>query len=194
MTAPVDVVQSDRDAAADYGLRMHTMTAHDREKVRKGLWDETEEVQWHARHRLTSAPSSDVTLREALERLVGEDAIYLTGEEHDDDWAGGDMEARVRDIKFAREALRTPSAQPADRAGETLTIPKLHPVYAEEHPLLSPILDKRRQAAGTFTPEFSGQRGSDFDRGLLCAFEAVNAALQKMQAAALPPAATQGEG
>lgn len=61
-----------------------------------------------------------------------------------------------------------------------ITIPALNPPYAEEHPVLAPIIAKRAHAAANFTPEFSGQRGQDFDRGLLCAFEAVNGALQRM--------------
>ncbi|MEQ6332974.1 hypothetical protein [Sphingobium sp. MK2] len=61
-----------------------------------------------------------------------------------------------------------------------IIIPALNPPYAEEHPVLAPIIAKRAHVAANFTPEFSGQRGQDFDRGLLCAFEAVNGALQKL--------------
>ncbi|BBD98078.1 hypothetical protein SAMIE_1015790 [Sphingobium amiense] len=67
--------------------------------------------------------------------------------------------------------------------GRSLTVPVLNPIYAEDHPLLAPIIEKRARAAGNFSPEFSGQRGEDFDRGLLCAFEAVNGELQRMTTA-----------
>ena len=76
-----------------------------------------------------------------------------------------------------------PPAASQDGAG--MRIPLLDPPRAEEHPLLAPIIAKRAEAAGAFTPEFSGLRGQDFDRGLLCAFEAVNATLQRMSQAAL---------
>lgn len=72
----------------------------------------------------------------------------------------------------------------SDSKTKTLSIPLLDPPYAEEHPLLAPIIAKRARAAGNFTPEFSGQRGADFDRGLLCAFEAVNGELQRLTAEA----------
>lgn len=74
---------------------------------------------------------------------------------------------------------------PGDDLVERLSIPALNPIYAEKHPLLAPIIAKRARAAGNFTPEFSGQRGADFDRGLLSAFEAVNATLQRMTAETL---------
>lgn len=43
----------------------------------------------------------------------------------------------------------------------------------EYHPLGEAILKVRRRAAGDFSPEFSGNRGADFDRGLLAAYDAV---------------------
>ena len=82
----------------------------------------------------------------------------------------------------AAHRLSTLPAAASVEAG--LAIPKMDPVYAERHPLLAPIIEKRAQAAGNFAPEFSGQRGQDFDRGLMCAFEAVNATLQRMTQAA----------
>lgn len=48
----------------------------------------------------------------------------------------------------------------------------------ENHPVLEAILDKRKIAAATFTPEFSGQRFEDYDRGLLAAYHAAETALK----------------
>lgn len=48
----------------------------------------------------------------------------------------------------------------------------------EDHPVLRAILDKRGEAARSFTPEFSGQRFEDYDRGLLAAYHAAEAALK----------------
>jgi len=84
--------------------------------------------------------------------------------------------------------------QAFDGEEEALTVPHINPIYAELHPLLKPIIDKRARAAGNFAPEFSGQRGQDFDRGLLCAFEAVSGELQKMTNAALSSAKRGEEG
>ncbi len=47
----------------------------------------------------------------------------------------------------------------------------------ESHPILKAMIDVRHRTAGTFTPEHSGQRGEDFDRGLLAAFNAARDAL-----------------
>ena len=41
------------------------------------------------------------------------------------------------------------------------------------------ILAVRRKAAGTFTEEFSGQRGEDYDKAVLDCYAAVTAALQE---------------
>jgi hypothetical protein len=46
------------------------------------------------------------------------------------------------------------------------------------HPILAAILTMRRKAATSFTPEHMGQRGEDFDAGLLAAYQAVEAALK----------------
>lgn len=59
----------------------------------------------------------------------------------------------------------------------------------ESDPILKAILAVRLKAAGTFTPEFSGQRGEDFDRGLLAAFEAARDAI----IASLPDGDGRGE-
>lgn len=48
----------------------------------------------------------------------------------------------------------------------------------EDHPVLRAILDKRHQAACSFTPEFSGQRFEDYDRGLIAAYKAAEEALK----------------
>ena len=90
-------------------------------------------------------------------------------------------------------ALPIPGAPASVEPVAGIIIPKLDPVHAERHPVLAPIIEKRALAAANFSPEFSGQRGQDFDRGLLCAFEAVNGQLQRMtQESTLPEPDTIG--
>jgi hypothetical protein len=48
----------------------------------------------------------------------------------------------------------------------------------EDHPVLAAILAKRHIAASSFTPEFSGQRFEDYDRGLIDAYRAAEEALK----------------
>lgn len=47
----------------------------------------------------------------------------------------------------------------------------------EGHPALQAILNVRHKAAGNFSPEFSGNRGQDYDRGVMDAYQAVYAVL-----------------
>jgi hypothetical protein len=51
------------------------------------------------------------------------------------------------------------------------------PRIDHNHPILAAILTVRRKAATSFTPEHMGQRGEDFDAGLLAAYQSVEAAL-----------------
>ncbi|MFZ2252643.1 MAG: hypothetical protein WAW13_00545 [Minisyncoccia bacterium] len=47
----------------------------------------------------------------------------------------------------------------------------------ESDPILKAMLDVRLRAASSFTPEFSGQRFEDYDRGLLDALKAAQQAM-----------------
>lgn len=47
----------------------------------------------------------------------------------------------------------------------------------ESNPVLKAMLDVRGRAARSFTPEFSGQRFYDYDRGLIDAFKAAQQAM-----------------
>lgn len=44
-------------------------------------------------------------------------------------------------------------------------------------PILQAIMAVRQRAASKFTPEFSGQRGEDYDRAVLDCYEAVSRVL-----------------
>lgn len=121
---------------------------------------------------------------EAAETLLDVDAhaaltrMALQVERHRGEYPNG-LTGIIRDAGAILAAIRKRAAPTA------LRLPLLNPPYAEEHPILAPIIEKRARAAGNFAPEFSGQRGQDFDRGLLCAFEAVNGKLQELSAAAI---------
>lgn len=81
-------------------------------------------------------------------------------------------------VKFAALA-RLRSTQPD--AGERW-------MRFEDHPIGQAICDLRmRTVASNFAPEYSGQRGEDFDRGLLAAADAVRAVVLPT-----PPATSEG--
>lgn len=64
------------------------------------------------------------------------------------------------------EAIRALISTPIAPAGES-----------NDHPVMRAILDVRHKAAASFTPEFSGLRGGDYDRGVIDCYKAVQAAL-----------------
>ncbi len=68
-----------------------------------------------------------------------------------------------------------PTATPKSAVGEQERFRLL--TDPESDPVLKAMLGVRGRAASTFTPEFSGQRFSDYDRGLLDAFKAAQKAL-----------------
>jgi hypothetical protein len=155
-----------------------------------------------------SAPSAVVTEVEVTQIDVSQRARDAVAD-YRIKWTGLDDQAanRIKDglhdryslvqafARFERDILASTQAGASltaeQKAGPFLRFPVLRPPYSEDHPLLAPILDKRRQAAGDFTPEFSGQRFADFDRGLMCAYEVINGVLQ--QAEVHPAAIAQAQ-
>jgi hypothetical protein len=122
----VEVAQSDRDDAADYGLMVGRLTVRDAECVRRGEWDETKDVQFFARRRLAAFPTPDGGWNAAIEAAAKEVDFLTRIAKASPFWPNGcgdELEkvgARIRSLAAAAPA--SPPSAPADQMREAVSL------------------------------------------------------------------------